>query len=63
VLGAQLDMLGRISNLLPAPLADYRIGWLGTPWLAKAAAGVAGAVLVGLICIALGRSAARTRSA
>lgn len=62
-LGAQLDMLGRISNLLPAPLADYRIGWLGTPWLAKAAAGVAGAVLVGLICIALGRSAARTRSA
>ncbi len=61
-LGGQLDILGRITNVFAAPLADYRARWLGTGWLAKAAAGTAGALLVGLICVALGR-AARTRSA
>lgn len=61
-LGGQLDILGRISTLLPAPLADYRARWLASPWMAKAAAGCAGALLVGAICVALGRSA-RTRSA
>jgi len=62
-LGGQLDILGRITNLFTAPLAEYRARWLGSPWIAKAAAGAAGALLVGLISIALGRAAARTRSA
>jgi cobalt/nickel transport system permease protein len=62
-LGGQLDILGRITNVFTAPLADYRARWLGSPWAAKAAAGSAGALLVGLICVALGRAAARPRSA
>jgi cobalt/nickel transport system permease protein len=62
-LGGQLDILGRITNLFTAPLAEYRARWLSSPWIAKAAAGTAGALLVGLICIALGRAAARPRSA
>jgi cobalt/nickel transport system permease protein len=62
-LGAQLDILGRITNVFTAPLAEYRVRWLSTGWMAKAAAGTAGAVLAGLISIALARAAARTRGA
>ncbi len=62
-LGGQLDILGRITNLFAAPLAEYRARWVGSPWLSKAIAGTAGALLVGLICVVLGRAATRTRSA
>jgi cobalt/nickel transport system permease protein len=62
-LGARLDILGRITNVFAAPLAEYRVPWLSSEWMAKGAAGLAGAILAGAICVALGRAAARTRSA
>ena len=49
--------------LLASPLADYEVGFLTSPWLRKATAGLAGLGLISLACLLLARLARRHRSA
>lgn len=60
-LAGELGIAARATKYFAAPLADYHAQWLGASWLAKAAAGLAGLVLAGGVCFALG--AGRKRSA
>jgi len=60
-LAGQLGIAARATSLIRAPLADYHAGWLGASWAAKAAAGLAGLVLAGGVCLALGAAAGRKR--
>jgi cobalt/nickel transport system permease protein len=60
-LAGELGIAARATKYFAAPLADYHAQWLGASWFAKAAAGLAGLVLAGGVCFALG--AGRKRSA
>ena len=46
-----------------APLADYRLRFLATPWLTKMAAGLTGIILVYVLCALVGRALSASRSA
>ena len=60
-LAGQIGIAARATSLVSAPLADYHVSWLGASWAAKTAAGLAGLVLVGGVCLALGAVAGRKR--
>lgn len=62
-LAADVGVVSRARAMLSAPLADYEIHWLGSGWLGKASAGLAGLVLIYCACVAIGRLLARVRSA
>jgi cobalt/nickel transport system permease protein len=51
------------KTVIHAPLADYAVGSFESVWLRKAAAGLAGLVLIYGICAAAGRWMGRQRSA
>ncbi len=60
-LGLQLGLTAR--TMIHAPLADYALGSFEAPWLRRAAAGLAGLILIYGICAAAGRWIGKQRSA
>jgi cobalt/nickel transport system permease protein len=50
-----IEKLGRAQALITTPLSGYRIPALGSSWLAKAGAGLAGLGLVYCACVLIGR--------
>lgn len=62
-LSAQLGLAAKTPTWLHAPLADYQVDAFGSPWLRKAAAGLAGLVLIYALCFVTGKWIARQRSA
>jgi cobalt/nickel transport system permease protein len=48
---------------LHAPLADYQVTGIDSPWLRRAAAGVAGLVLIYGVCLATGKLIGKQRNA
>jgi len=60
-LGQQLGLA--TGAVMHAPLADYELGGFESAWLRRAAAGLAGLILVYGICAAAGRWIGRQRSA
>jgi cobalt/nickel transport system permease protein len=54
-----VGLAGREVVLLPAPMADYQVAGVRAEWIAKAAAGIAGIVLVYVLAITMGRLLAR----
>ena len=62
-LADNLGIAGHARALVPTPLADYEWKSLGSEWTRKAAAGLAGLVLIFGTCLAIARIAARRRSA
>ena len=61
-LGEQTGIAAQVRTLIHAPLANYHMAFLNSEVLGKAAAGVAGAVLIFGACLLLGRAAIRNRS-
>jgi cobalt/nickel transport system permease protein len=53
---------GHAKALFTTPLADYEAGFLSSPWLRKASAGLAGLGLIYGACVLFGRVVARKRS-
>jgi len=62
-LAEQAGIAGRAQSLVSSPLADYEAGFLASPWLRKAAAGMAGIGLIYLACLGVGRVMGRRRNA
>lgn len=60
-LGQQSGIAAHVQNLVHTPFGNYRAAFIGSEFLGKAAAGLAGAVLIFGACVLLGR-AARNRS-
>lgn len=52
---------GRVA--LAAPMADYKLRFLATPWIARILAGLAGVALVYLVCMGIGRALSALRPA
>ena len=48
---------------IAAPGGNYEIAWFASPWLRKAAAGLAGLALIYVVCLFTGKLIARQRSA
>src|SRR4029077_819474 len=48
--------------LFSTPLADYQAGFLTSPWLRRATAGLAGLALIYGACVLFGRFVSRNRS-
>ena len=46
-------------NLVHSPLADYQVSGIESVWLRKAAAGMAGLMMIYIICTVLGKVIAR----
>ncbi|MGH9659543.1 MAG: energy-coupling factor ABC transporter permease [Bryobacteraceae bacterium] len=59
-LAENLGIASRAQTLIPAPLADYEAGFLTAEWPRKAAAGLAGLVLIYGACWLLGRMVKRS---
>ncbi len=62
-LAGSLGIAGRAQALLPTPLADYQVGFLQSPWLRRAAGGLAGLGLIFGACVLFGRLVSKSRSA
>ena len=62
-LAERIGLSSRAVNLIPAPLANYRAAFLGSPWPAQAVAGLVGVALIAGLCVLLGRAAVRRRRA
>jgi cobalt/nickel transport system permease protein len=62
-LAGNLGIAGRAEALIPAPMADYQVGMLQSPWLRKSAGGLAGLCLIYGACALFGRLSSRNRSA
>ena len=61
-LGLQTGIASQARTLLSTPLAGYQASFLGSGWMGKAGAGMAGLALIYGACLLLGRLAARNRS-
>jgi cobalt/nickel transport system permease protein len=57
-----LGISARAKPVIAAPLADYQAGFLQSPWLRKAGAGLMGLALIYGACALLGRMVGRQRS-
>ncbi len=60
--GIEKLVSGHSPALLNAPLADYQIDGIDSPWLRRAGAGMAGLVLIYGACLAAGRLLIRRRT-
>jgi len=58
----QIGIADHARVLLETPLADYEARFLGSSWLSKTAAGLAGLALIYGLCILLGKILVRRRS-
>jgi hypothetical protein len=61
-LAQRLGLAERARPLYLTPVADYSLRWLGSSWMAQAAAGLLGLALIYGLCVAIGRLVARRRS-
>ena len=61
-LAQRVGIASHAKTLLKTPLADYQTGFLETPWLRKATAGLAGLGILTAVSLAAGRLVARRRS-
>ena len=57
--GIEKLISGRAHPVIEAPLADYQIAGIDSPWLRRAGAGMAGLVLIYGVCLAAGKVLAR----
>jgi cobalt/nickel transport system permease protein len=57
-----IEKLGTARRLFSTGLADYQTTLVQNPWLSKAAAGLAGLLLIYAACLLIGRAVARNRS-
>ncbi|HYW44524.1 MAG TPA: energy-coupling factor ABC transporter permease [Bryobacteraceae bacterium] len=62
-LGQQTGIAAHARALLSTPLGNYQAAFLQSPWLSKAAAGLAGLALIYTACLIIGRLVARRGSA
>jgi len=62
-LAQNLGLASKARNLFTTPLADYSIRQLGSSWLSRASAGLAGLALIYGACLLFGRLISRRRSA
>jgi cobalt/nickel transport system permease protein len=62
-LAEQVGISARARPLVSTPLADYELTFIAGPWLRKAAAGLAGLLLIYAACALVGRMVSRNRSA
>ncbi len=62
-LAERAGIAARARNLIPAPLADYEFQGSGWDWLRKAGAGLVGLAVIAAVVAAVGKLAARRRSA
>ncbi len=62
-LGLDTGLASHARTLIATPFSDYDAAFLQAGWARKAAAGLAGLALVYAACLAVGRFAARRRSA
>ncbi|HUA22353.1 MAG TPA: energy-coupling factor ABC transporter permease [Bryobacteraceae bacterium] len=60
-LGIQMGIAAKTA--FHAPLADYTLGYFGSPWLRKAAAALAGLLLIYAVCVAAAKWIGREKSA
>jgi cobalt/nickel transport system permease protein len=61
-LAQSVGLSSQARVLFTTPLADYEAGFLRSPWLRKATAGMAGLVLIYAACVLFGRVVSRNRS-
>jgi cobalt/nickel transport system permease protein len=61
-LAQNVGLSSQARVLFTTPLADYEAGFLRSPWLRKATAGMAGLVLIYAACVLFGRVVSRNRS-
>jgi cobalt/nickel transport system permease protein len=57
-----IEKLGTARRMFSTGLADYQTTLVQNPWLSKAAAGLAGLLLIYAACLLIGRAVARNRS-
>ena len=57
-----IEKLGHSQRFFSTVLTDYQVTLLRNPWLSKAAAGLAGLLLIYAACLIIGRAVARNRS-
>jgi hypothetical protein len=62
-LAEQTGISSQARNLIATPFADYKWQALGSGWLGKATAGLAGVAAIYVVCIALGRVISKRRAA
>ena len=58
-----IEKLGHSRRFFSTFFADYQIALLRNPWLSKAAAGLAGLLMIYAACLLIGRAVSRNRSA
>jgi cobalt/nickel transport system permease protein len=51
-LAEQAGFSGRAKAVVATPLADYTLPWMNSDWAGKAAAGIAGVIVVFVLCVA-----------
>jgi cobalt/nickel transport system permease protein len=61
--GIQQLASAHVPTWLHAPLADYRVNGIESPWLRRAVAGLAGLVLICGVCVATGKLIGKQRNA
>jgi cobalt/nickel transport system permease protein len=59
----KIGIAAQAKVLLATPLADYELHGFSSPWLRRAAAGLAGVAVIWLLCIAIGRLLSRRAAA
>jgi cobalt/nickel transport system permease protein len=58
----RIGLAAQARTLFEGPLADYQAHFGGSPWVGRAAAGLAGLVLIYGVCLAASRMLSRQRS-
>ena len=59
----EIGIADRARALVATPLADYEAAFVESPWLSQVVAGLAGLMLIAVICLFLGRIWSRARRA
>jgi cobalt/nickel transport system permease protein len=54
-LAEQTGIRARVTTLFHAPLADYRTALVSSPWLGKSLAGIAGILVIFVVCFVISR--------
>ena len=60
-LGQQTGIASHARTLISTPLSGYEVSFLGSSWLSKSGAGLAGLALIYVACLLIGRAVARHR--
>lgn len=60
-LAVKTGISGNVTSIITSPLGDYRASFVTNPWLAKSVAGVAGIIVIYVLCVAISRGLRATR--